>query len=109
MKKGFFMSNNMMHNAIATEVPKVGDIVYVPSAAYCDHGIDDRQGGRAEVVEVTMSMSAGNMVPFIRVKPFPFVRYNWPNLFSEQTTLEARFKDNDARPDPDYRAEFNKP
>jgi hypothetical protein len=88
-------------------VPKVGDMIYVPSDLYLSHGVDDFQGGKAEVVEVREEISAGLKQPFVRVRENPDTLYNWIHLFKQQEDLKKKFGDQKAHPDPDYRPEFN--
>jgi len=84
-------------------VPKVGDLVYVPTMMSIDHGEDDVQGGRAMVTRVYKNMSGGDKdCIFIEIAQHDRGG-NWTQfLFPEQKQLMHRFKDMVARPDPDY-------
>jgi hypothetical protein len=91
----------------AFTVPKVGDVVYVPTDLCLSHGADDFHGGKSQVVEVRMETSAGLKEPFIRVRENPGVLYSWAHLSRQQEELKKKFGDQKAHPDPDYRPEFN--
>ena len=91
----------------AFTVPKVGDVVYVPTDLYLSHGVDDFRGGRSQVVEVRVETSAGLKEAFIRVRENPGVLYNWAHLSRQQEELKKKFGDQKAYSDPDYRPEFN--
>jgi hypothetical protein len=88
---------------VSSNAPKVGQIIYVPSALYIDHGEDDRQGGRAKVTKVTTAISAGKPTPFVTVEPFPATSFNWDVLAAEQAALRKEYGRRKARPDPDIR------
>lgn len=83
-------------------IPKPGDIIYVRTSMYIDHGEDDFRGGKATVTEVTEGISAGVNVPFVSIKERPGYSYNWVMLSSEQEDLKERFGDRWSHPDPDY-------
>lgn len=83
---------NPLHTG--TELPKVGDDIYLPGAMYIDHGEDDRAGGLAEVVKVENGM--------VRVKEFPGSSFNWAGLRDDQEKLKKEYGENRAAPDPDY-------
>lgn len=68
-----------IHIHTGEEPPRIGDLVYVPPS-------DDSSGGLAEVNMVEDSMSAGVMVPFIRVKQVP-TWYEWEHLQEQQEAL----------------------
>lgn len=88
--------------------PKVGDIIYVGSAYYLSHGMDDFEGGKAKISKVYKSMSAGKMVDFVEVEENPGCSYNWEFLRQEQDKLQKQFGEQIAHPDPDDREEFNR-
>ena len=88
-------------------IPKVGDVIYVPTDLYLSHGVDDFRGGKARVVEVVEEVSAGLKTPFIRVGERLDTLYNWSYLSRQQEELRDEFGDQEAHPDPDYRPEFN--
>lgn len=83
---------NPLHTG--TELPKVGDDIYLPGAMYIDHGEDDRAGGLAEVVKVENGM--------VRVKEFPGSSFSWAGLRDDQEKLKKEYGKNRAAPDPDY-------
>jgi len=88
-------------------LPKVGDVIYVPTDLYLSHGVDDFHGGKAEVIEVRQETSAGLKKPFVRVRENPGTLYNWIHLSRQQEELKKKLGDQKAHPDPDYRPEFN--
>lgn len=90
-------------------VPKIGDKVYIPNEFYVYRGLDDLQGGLAEVDSVTTSISAGKETPFITVKENPGTSYNWLMLAERQSVLKKQFGSCITHPDPDDRPEFNDP
>lgn len=93
----------------AVPVPKVGEKIYVPSAAFMSHGIDDFQGGKATVMKVEEGVSNGEPTIFVTVVENRSTKYNWEFLAEKQEELKKKFGDSVAHPDPDYRDEFNEP
>ncbi len=81
--------------------PKVGDVIYVRTSCYIDHGEDDVMGGLAHVVEVKPSMSAGEMVPFVSTREHPGRSYNWALLAPEQERMSRDYGVKWAYPDPE--------
>ena len=82
---------------------KPGDILYIPSSLYIDHGEDDVQGGKATVREVIYK-SCGNsyndyMVTFHEV---PGVQYNLTHVLENQPRWSKVYGEQWAHPDPDY-------
>lgn len=92
LRKADKKHKNPLHTG--TDLPKVGDDIYLPGAWYIDHGEDDRAGGLAEVVKVENGM--------IRVKEFPSSSFNWTALRDSQEKLKKEYGKNRAHPDPDY-------
>ena len=88
-------------------VPKVNDVIYVPSSFYLSHGVDDFIGGKAIVQKVKDGISAGETVPFVVVKARPGTRYNWEELSEKQEELAQKFGGQWAHSDADTREEFN--
>ncbi len=82
-------------------VPKVGQMIYVGSAFYIDHGEDDRVGGLAKVKAIKLSMSGGKMMPFVTVEEFPETSFNWEFLEREQDKLKKEFGLKQAYRSPD--------
>lgn len=82
--------------------PVVGDMVYVPTSLYIDHGEDDVEGGLAQVTRVYEGMSGGDPhTIFIDVAQHPN-GYNWSQFLSkDQAKLMRRFGNQIAYPDPD--------
>lgn len=84
-------------------VPEPGDVIYVHSAFYIDHGWDDVAGGLALVTECQPGVSAGETVPFVNVAQHPGRKYNWKILFEKQRELWQLFGETIACQDPDCR------
>lgn len=88
-------------------VPKVGELIYIPSAIFLGHGRDDRVGGRDYVSGVKLGISAGAPAYFVETRSFPGLWHNWEFLSQKQKSLKDRFGQDFAYPDPDLRPEFN--
>ena len=89
--------------------PAVGTDIYVPSSIYLDHGLDDVLGGLARVTNVRRGLSGGRRVWYVAVREHPGREYNWEQyLEPKQAELERKFALARARPDPDFREEFNR-
>jgi hypothetical protein len=73
------------------DVPIPGQIIYVGSSMYIEHGQDDFHGGMATVSEVFTGISAGRPTPFVRIKERPQGGYNWHILRDEQAALQRLF------------------
>jgi hypothetical protein len=87
---------------------RAGDVIYLDTELYISHGRDDFRGGLAEVVEVKLDKIGGTPVVFVRAAQEPDTWHNWTTfLASMQKTLREEFGKNWARPDPDWRQEFN--
>lgn len=84
-------------------IPKIGDIIYIPSELYLFRGIDDIYGGKAKIIEVDDTRK----YIYIRVEAFPGIQYNWEVLKEKQEKLKKKFGDHWACRDPDFRLEFN--
>ncbi len=89
-------------------IPRIGNTIYVPTALYCDHGRDDRRGGKSVVTRVESGISAGEKTPFVSVEAFPGTSFNWSHLAAQQDDLRIKFGNQQARLDPDYSSEFNR-
>jgi hypothetical protein len=76
--------------------PKIGDEIYIPSAAYIDHGADDRRGGLTTVKQVYVR----NDIAFVSVKEVPGI-FNYKHLLEQQDKLKLQYGTERARPDPD--------
>ncbi len=103
----YLIRSIVLENSDHTALPKVGEVIYVPTDLYLTHGADDFHGGKAQVVEVVEGISAGLKAPFIRVRERPDTLYNWLYLSRQQEELRKEFGDQEAYSDPDYRPEFN--
>ncbi|HET9837809.1 MAG TPA: hypothetical protein VFR84_06205 [Candidatus Angelobacter sp.] len=86
---------------------RAGDVIYLDTELYISHGRDDFRGGLAEVVEVKPDISGGKPTPFVRTAQEPDTWHNWHMLATEQKKLRTEFGKRWARPDPDFRPEFN--
>ena len=83
-------------------LPKVGDVIYVRTSLYIDHGEDDVEGGLAVVTKVEEGISAGEKTPFVATAQHPGDNYNWKMLWEQQSELQKRFGKQVAYEDPDY-------
>lgn len=77
------------------KLPKVGDIVYVPSEVYMQYGDDDLYGGKAKVWRV---IDDGKDV-WVVVEVYPGSKYNWKELKADQEYLKNKFGENWATKD----------
>lgn len=94
----------------AGRVPELraGDAIYLDTELYISHGRDDFRGGLAEVVEVKPDKVGGKSVCFVRAAQEPDTWHNWTTFLAPmQPKLRKEFGKNWARPDPDWRPEFN--
>jgi hypothetical protein len=85
-------------------IPKVGDLIYVSTRLYIDHGEDDVQGGLATVKAIVREpkyTQAGNDL-FIEVEEIP-QSPNWRMHWEKQKEERDRYGTNFAYPDPDYK------
>jgi hypothetical protein len=98
-----------MTDTTLTAPPRIGDFIYLPTAAYISHGRDDFRGGRCTVSAVEPGISGGAIAVFFSVRERPGHQYNWTYLAPEQDRLRAQWGDSPGGPDPDYRDEFNEP
>ena len=84
------------------KAPKVGNLVYVGSSYYIDHGEDDFEGGLCKITHVKLDTSAGKKVPFISVKERPGHSYNWEYLKERQAEWKKEFGTKRGHADPDF-------
>jgi hypothetical protein len=88
-----------------------GTKVYIPTSLHVYRGKDDIQGGLATVKTIDYSehLSPDHynyiMVSFEELPQGK--RYNWRYLLEHQKEWEKEYKGLIAKPDPDYRPEFN--
>lgn len=80
--------------------PSVGDLIYIQTAMYIDHGEDDILGGLATVTKVTREDRVNGGTWAVAVKEVPNVYY-WNCLAHQQTKLASEFKNSYAKRDPD--------
>jgi len=94
----------------AGKIPELraGDVIYVDTALYVSHGIDDFRGGLGEVTEFRFDKSAGVLTPFVKVSQDPDTWNNWKLLAAIQKKLREEFGKKWSHPDPDDRPEFNR-
>ena len=91
-------------------LPKIGEKIYVPSALYLSHGLDDFAGGIATVSGIhTNDFLPPDHINYymVSINERPSTQYNWLHLLEEQDKLEERYKGQIAHRDPDDRFEFN--
>jgi hypothetical protein len=83
---------------------KPGDVLYIESSFYIDHGEDDVQGGKATVDRVLYKPIPANPVNeyMVTFREVPGVQYNLTMLLRQQTKLASEYKDQWAHPDPDF-------
>jgi len=86
----------------AMKAPKIGDLVYVGSSYYIDHGEDDFEGGLCKIVDVELGTSAGKKVPFIEVEERSGHSYNWEYLKENQAKWKKEFGKKRGHADPDF-------
>lgn len=79
------------------DLPKKGDILYVPTRMYLDRGEDDIRGGKATVTST--SESYGTI--FVAFKEVPN-ELNLIYLLENQDRWKKEYGDRWAKPDPDY-------
>lgn len=84
-----------------TDVPKAGDLIYLPTRGSIDHGYDDVRGGVGVVKEVREGTSAGEPAFYVAAHEQPGRGHNWEFLSEEQAEYKQRYGDEWARPDPD--------
>ena len=99
---------------LVTEVPKIGDDVYLPTRLYLSHGRDDFIGGLCRVVDAGKGFEiAGQVVMpdevWIEVAEKPGVKIGWNEFAKQQDQLREKFGDQRGYADPDLRPEFNDP
>ena len=90
-----------------TPPPKVGDDIYVGTALYLSHGVDDFHGGLCKISKVKPAISAGKPEWFISVEERPGWSYNYASLLKEQAELKAQYGETRGYPDPDNSPESN--
>jgi len=86
---------------LPANVPKVGDLIYLPTRGSIDHGYDDVWGGVGMVKEIKQGISAGVPASFVTAHEQPGRGHNWEFLGPEQTKLKQDYGNGWARPDPD--------
>ncbi len=92
--------------------PIKGEKIYVPTSLHVYRGEDDFQGGLATIDKVEYSDHLPKdhcNYTMVGIKERKNTMYNWLGLLEKQEELEARFGEQLAHPDPDYRSEFNQP
>lgn len=86
------------------KIPKVGNIIYLRTELYLSHGEDDVLGGKATVAKVEFRYG----ILWVKTHEVPSFEYGWEALERHQKALKKEFKDQWAKPIPDFRAEFNR-
>ena len=90
----------------SSDLPKVGDKVYIPSEIYVSHGADDIRGGLTAIAKVEVS-GPNNKNVWIVTEFDSVTRYAWPALKDQQAELQKEFGDAAPGAKPDLRPEFN--
>jgi hypothetical protein len=91
------------------KVPKVGDVIYVPTALYLSHGADDFTGGKALVTDVHCTYVNGGLEPVIEIRERPNRGYYWKTTIGEQQEkLAEEYGDNWSHPSPDMHPDANR-
>jgi hypothetical protein len=86
------------------EEPYIGQKIYVPTALYLSHGMNDVEGGIATVC--ILKTEYNNLM--VGVQEHPGTLYNWKYLKEGQEGWKERYGNSIAHPDPDDRPEFNR-
>jgi len=86
------------------DMPVIWQEIYLDSALYMSRWRDDFMWGRATINMV--KKDEDGTVRFSVVEK-PGTTMNWSGHRRKQKELKERFWDQRARPDPDYRPEFN--
>jgi len=84
-----------------TDVPKVGDLIYLPTRGSIGHGFDDVRGGVGTVKAVREDISGGKPAFFVTAHEQPGRGHNWEFLSADQAENKQYYGDGWARPDPD--------
>jgi len=87
--------------------PEVGEEIYIPTALYLTHGVDDFLGGLCRIIRVKVGISAGKKTYFIEVEEDPDNLHNWRYILENQERWRREYKDRGGRKNPDLRREFN--
>jgi len=89
------------------DLPKIGQIVYVPTSLYISHGRDDFRGGVCTISRITDDTSAGKPVPFVEVEERLGHRYNWQYLSENQKKWKSECGNQKGREDSDFSLKSN--
>jgi hypothetical protein len=84
--------------------PNLGDVIYIRSSMSFSHPWDDMVGGKATIIAIEESVSAGEPTWFVSVRGKDghiFGSYNYPMLLEQQDKLKAQYGDSEAYLDPD--------
>lgn len=71
--------------------PRIGELIYLPTSLYIDHGEDDFRGGLCEVCRVERSISAFQDTWFVVVKERPGYSLNWEILAENQEKYASEY------------------
>ena len=88
-------------------LPKIGQDVYIPTALYLGHGVDDFRGGLCRIRKIEFGKSAGKECICIEVEENLGTFYNWKLLQEKQKKLAKEYGKRRGYQDPDYRPEMN--
>lgn len=95
-----------------TQIPKIGDEIYVPSSCYVYRGEDDFEGGLAIISKIEYSDHLPKNhfnYTMVGIKERPNTMYNYKVLLEKQAELKTVYEGKIAHADPDLRPEFNQP
>lgn len=94
---------------LITNVPTPGQIVYLPDSKIPGRGLDDRNGGWAQVIAVRKSLAPDNSPRnYFNVQEFPDAHILWEgDLASSQSTLRSHYEMMHAHVKPDCSVENN--
>lgn len=76
--------------------PKKGDLIYIDTSLYIDHGRDDFRGGLCEISDVRCDPQI-----MVSVMERPGTRYGWEYLSQQQEKLKKTFGERRGYCDPD--------
>lgn len=93
---------------LITEVPKSGDVIYVPDYKEAGLGIYNRVGGWAKVITFQKALENGKPVHFLYFQAFPERPLRWEgHLEKLQPLLREKYGVNPAHSKPDQTAANN--
>ncbi len=91
-------------------LPKIGDIIYIDSALYLGHGVDDFEGGLSEIAYIKRRRGPDKQWEIkykIEIEPSTTYYCSLKSFFDGQDELRKKFGDKHAHPNPDIDPRFN--